>query len=144
MKLWGRITSIRFFKKLYEQKISNSRRISVLQIGDSHIQADFLSAMVRTDFQSDFGNAGRGIVVPLRIAGSNEPFNYKITSNVVCTSKRCVFVDNPMPIGIGGVTIETFNENTVFHIKTFDYPPRNYAFSRAGLFLNRTQPPLIL
>jgi lysophospholipase L1-like esterase len=126
-----------FFEKLYQLKTQRNNRIEVLQIGDSHIQADFLSAQVRTDFQNEFGNGGRGVVVPLRVAGSNEPFNYKITSNVACSSKRCVFVDDPMPIGIGGVTITTTNENTTFHIKTFDYPPLNYAFNRITLFYRK-------
>src|ERR1019366_7301974 len=115
----------------------SNQRINILQIGDSHIQADFLSAQVRTDFQTDFGNAGRGVVVPLHVAGSNEPFNYKITSNVACNSKRCVFVDKPMPIGIGGVTITTTDESISFRIKTFDYPPLNYGFNKVTLFYQK-------
>ena len=107
------------------------------RIGDSHIQADFLSEKVRNDIQSDFGNAGRGVVVPLRVAGTNEPFNYKITSNVVCTSKRCVFVNNPMPIGIGGVTIQSFSDSVSFRIKAFDSPNNNYAFNKVTLFYQK-------
>ena len=126
-----------FFHKLYLQKTKNNQRINILQIGDSHIQADFLSAQVRTDFQTDFGNAGRGVVVPLHVAGSNEPFNYKITSNVACNSKRCVFVDRSMPIGIGGVTVTTTDESISFRIKTFDYPPLNYGFNKVTLFYQK-------
>jgi len=77
-----------FFQKLYVQKTQQKSRINILQIGDSHIQADFSSAQIRNDIQTDFGNAGRGLVVPFRVAGTNEPFNYKITSNVKCSSKR--------------------------------------------------------
>jgi lysophospholipase L1-like esterase len=126
-----------FFDKLYQQKTQKQSRINILQIGDSHIQADFLSAQVRTDIQNDFGNAGRGIVVPLRVAGTNEPFNYKITSNVVCTSKRCVFVNNPMPIGIGGVTIQSFSDSVYFRIKAYDSPNNNYAFNKITLFYQK-------
>ncbi len=126
-----------FFGKLYQQKTQHQSRINILQIGDSHIQADLLSAQIRTDFQVDFGNAGRGIVVPLKVAGTNEPFNYKITSNVVCTSKRCVFVNNPMPIGIGGVTIQSFSDSVTFRIKAFDSPFNNYAFNKVTLFYQK-------
>ena len=126
-----------FFLKLYQQKTQNQSRIHILQIGDSHIQADLLSAVVRNDFQTDFGNAGRGLVVPLRVAGTNEPFNYKITSNVVCTSKRCVFVNNPMPIGIGGVTVQSFSDSIYFHIKTYDSPNNKYAFDKVTLFYQK-------
>lgn len=125
------------FQKMYLQRTEHNQRIHILQIGDSHIQADFSSAQVRANIQADFGNAGRGVVVPLRVAKSNEPFNYKITSNVVCTSKRCVFVDDPMPIGIGGVTIQSFSDSINFHIKTFDYPPVNYGFNKVTLFYRK-------
>ena len=126
-----------FFEKLYQQKTQKQSRINILQIGDSHIQADFLSAQIRTDIQNDFGNAGRGIVVPLRVAGTNEPFNYKITSNVVCTSKRCVFVNNPMPIGIGGVTILSYSDSIYFRIKAYDSPNNNYTFNKVTLFYQK-------
>lgn len=126
-----------FFEQLYMLRTSQPLRVNILQIGDSHIQCDLLSGIVRTDFQSDFGNAGRGLVVPLHVAGTNESFNYKITSNVVCTSKRCVFVNDPMPIGIGGVTIRSFSDNTSFRIKTFNYPPLDYSFDKLTLFYQK-------
>ena len=126
-----------FFLKLYQQKTQNQSRIHILQIGDSHIQADMLSAVVRNDFQTDFGNAGRGLVVPLKVAGTNEPFNYKITSNVVCTSKRCVFVNSSMPIGIGGVTVQSFSDSIYFHIKTYDAPNNKFAFNKVTLFYQK-------
>lgn len=130
-----------FFEQLYllrsPQALKQKVRVNILQIGDSHIQCDLLSGAVRTDFQNDFGNAGRGLVVPLRVAGTNEAFNYKITSNVVCTSKRCVFVNDPMPIGVGGVTIRSFSENTSFRIRTFDYAPLNYGFNKLTLFYQK-------
>ncbi len=126
-----------FFEKLYLQKMENKSRLRVLHIGDSHIQADYLSSTMRTNMQKDFGNGGRGVVVPLRVAGSNEPFNYKITSNVACTSKRCIFVNNPMPIGIGGVTIQTDTPGIYFHLSAFDYPPLNYAFNKVTLFYQK-------
>jgi lysophospholipase L1-like esterase len=126
-----------FLEQLKILKQGDSNRVSIFQIGDSHLQADFISAKARTDFQNDFGNAGRGLVVPLKVAGTNEPFNYKITSTVVCTSKRCVFVNNPMPIGIGGVTIQSFTDSTYFNIRAFDYAPLNYSFNKISLFYQK-------
>ncbi len=126
-----------FFEQLYLLRTAQPLQVNILQIGDSHIQCDLLSGAVRTDFQNDFGNAGRGLVVPLHVAGTNEAFNYKITSNVVCTSKRCVFVNDPMPIGIGGVTIRSFSENTSFRIKTFNFPPLDYAFNKLTVFYQK-------
>ncbi len=126
-----------FFHKLWLQKTKQQSRINVLQIGDSHIQADFISAQVRTDIQNDFGNAGRGLLVPLKVAGTNEPFNYRITSSVVCDSKRCVFPDAPLPIGIGGVTIHTGNDSLALHLKTFNSASHSYEFDKITLFYEK-------
>ena len=123
-----------FFEKLFLQRTEKNQRISILQIGDSHIQADYLSAQVRTNFQNDFGNAGRGLVVPLRVAGSNEPFNYKITSNVKCYGKRCVYVNDSLDYGIGGFAVKTSDDTAQFRIRTFDYASQNYAFNKMTLF----------
>lgn len=122
------------FEQLYQLRTERVGRITLLQIGDSHIQADFISDRIRENLQGAFGNAGRGLVVPLRVGGSNEPFNYKITSNVACSSKRCVFVDNPMPIGIGGFTIQSSSDSTYFDIKALDTPTQTYPFNKFTLF----------
>lgn len=125
------------FEKMYLQRSVNNQRIRFLQIGDSHIQADFLSAQIRTNLQKDFGNAGRGLVVPIRLAGSNEPFNYKITSNVKCYGKRCVYVNDSLDYGIGGYVVETKVDTARFYIHTFNYPPLNYAFSKVTMFFGQ-------
>lgn len=96
-----------FFEHLYQQKTLNDRVINIVHIGDSHIQADYLTSVVRRNFQTYFGNAGRGLIVPLRVAGTNEPPNFISRSNVKWLSKRCVHPNEPLPIGIGGITIET-------------------------------------
>ncbi len=123
-----------FFEKLYQQKTQNNQRINVLQIGDSHIQADFLSAQVRTNFQKDFGNAGRGLVVPIKVAGSNEPFNYRFTSNIKCYGKRCVYIGDSLDYGIGGFVVKTSDDTAQFRIRTFDYGALNYSFHKITLF----------
>ena len=123
-----------FFEKLYQQKTQNNQRINILQIGDSHIQADMLSGVVRTNFQTDFGNAGRGLIVPLRVARSNEPSNYKITSNVKCYGKRCVYIGDSLDYGIGGFVVKTSDDTAQFRIRTFDYGALNYSFHKITLF----------
>ncbi|HLP18699.1 MAG TPA: GDSL-type esterase/lipase family protein [Chitinophagales bacterium] len=123
-----------FFEKLLQQKKQNSRRVSVLHIGDSHIQADMITAPLRTGFQKDFGNAGRGLVIPLRVSGSNEPFSYKISSNLKWFGKRCVYVSDTLHYGIGGYLARTYNDSAVLTIRTNNYAPLNYAFNKLTLF----------
>src|ERR1043165_9760440 len=122
------------FEKLYQQRIKNNQKISLLDIGDSHIQADMLSGIIRNDIQKDFGNAGRGLVVPLRVSCSNEPYNYKITSNIKWYGKRCVYINDSLNYGIGGFVAKTSNDSAVLNIRVFDYPPLNYSCNKVSLF----------
>ncbi len=58
----------------------SSRPLSIVHIGDSHIQADFSTSHVREMLQLDLGNAGRGLVTPLKMSGTNQPFDYTFNS----------------------------------------------------------------
>lgn len=54
--------------------------VRILHIGDSHIQAEFVTNALRAMLQDVYGNAGRGLVSPLRLAGTNQPVDYVITA----------------------------------------------------------------
>ena len=54
--------------------------VTVVHIGDSHIQADGATEVTRRLLQRRYGNGGRGFIAPLKLAGTNEPMNYKLTS----------------------------------------------------------------
>lgn len=71
-----------FFAKL--DSLENSDKINtvnILHIGDSHIQADFLTREIRNSLQKRFGNAGRGLVFPYRLTKSNESYDYRSFSS---------------------------------------------------------------
>jgi lysophospholipase L1-like esterase len=123
-----------FFEKLKQQRAAHDKHISVLHIGDSHIQADMITSQPRLGFQRDFGNAGRGLVIPLRVSGSNEPFSYKINSNVKWYGKRCVYVNDSLNYGIGGYVARTSNDSAVLNFKVNNYQSINYAFNRVTVF----------
>jgi lysophospholipase L1-like esterase len=125
-----------FFEHLYQLKAGNDNKVSIIHIGDSHIQADYMTAIVRRNFQQNFGNAGRGLVVPFRVAGTNEPSNFKTTSSVIWNAKRCVHIDQPLPIGIGGVTINTDVPNAKMTIYMNDLW-QDYAFNSITLFYQK-------
>lgn len=66
--------------ELKQMQQSNSDKFNILHIGDSHIQADFSTSVVRRLLQSTFGNGGRGCISALRMAKTNQPVDYTITS----------------------------------------------------------------
>jgi lysophospholipase L1-like esterase len=123
----------RFYEKLYALKSSGSGTVNILHIGDSHIQADFLTEVVRKNLQAEFGNAGRGLVVPARVAGTNEPFNFRTSSNSKWESKRVVHPSKPLPIGVGGITVSTTEEGAQFNLRMND-PVTDYSFNSITLF----------
>ena len=66
--------------KMLTQADSTLVKLSVLHIGDSHIQGGMLSEALRQTLQSKYGNGGRGLIVPLKMAGTNQPADYSFTS----------------------------------------------------------------
>jgi lysophospholipase L1-like esterase len=126
-----------FFEKLYLQKKNKNQKISILHIGDSHIQADFLTSKTRQLLQTEFGNAGRGLIFPGRVARTNEPQNIYSNTNAQWESKRIVFTDKPLPIGIGAITLRTVQPNAKVGIRTFNLPPIDNAFNKLTLFFQK-------
>ena len=106
----------KFFEKLQQLKTKGQETVSILHFGDSHIQADFLSGQMRRQFQKEFGNAGRGLIIPAKLARTNGPDDVQSTSNVSWESKRMVFPDQPLPIGISGITISSEDSTATFEI----------------------------
>ncbi len=61
---------------------------SIVYLGDSHIQADFGGAVLRERMARVGGSAGRGLIIPFKLAGTNEPLDYKMTLDGQYASSR--------------------------------------------------------
>jgi len=122
-----------FFNKLLKLENGDSCQVNIVHIGDSHIQADFLTREVRKNFQLRFGNAGRGLVFPLRVAGTNEPTDYRSSSNIDWTVSKIIGQSrNPEP-GISGISISTQQDGGYFDITTFNHDDLDYSFKQVTL-----------
>src|SRR5579859_3860548 len=109
-----------FFEKLYRLRKNGKGTVSIVHIGDSHIQADLLTHTVRQLLQKEFGNAGRGFIFPGRLARTNEPQNIYTSTDAIWEAKRIVFTEQPLPVGAGASTIRTVQPDAKFKVKTFD------------------------
>ncbi len=123
-----------FYEKLYSLEKHEKQRVSIVHIGDSHLQADVFSGAIRQKIQLQFGNAGRGLIFPYRVAKSNEPSSYKTTTNKVWEAKRNSILTKHLPIGICGFTIETADTSAQINIMVKDQPGLGYAFTKFSLF----------
>ncbi|MBO5053482.1 MAG: hypothetical protein J6C44_04475 [Muribaculaceae bacterium] len=94
------------------QKLSLARHdgtFKVVHIGDSHIQAEGNTSIVRQKLQDIYGNAGRGLIIPFRLAGTNQPLDYRITSSTTHTTAKLLKKPWATTMGFTGISISTPN-----------------------------------
>ncbi len=103
-----------FYAKLSALERGEVDAVSIVHIGDSHVQADFWTGKLRELFQEQFGNRGRGLVFPFALAESHNPLDVVTNSNSSWQYKRNVFKPGP-PMGVAGASIET--DNPEFYIE---------------------------
>ncbi|MBX2898496.1 MAG: hypothetical protein KF775_02540 [Cyclobacteriaceae bacterium] len=125
-----------FYEKLYQLKKLKKNTVSILQIGDSHIQADFWSGTVRKLMQQEFGNAGRGLVFPGRVGRTNEPPSIYTGATGIWDAKRIVYTNQPLPIGVGAMTIQTLQVGATLSLKV-NSQDADYAFNKLTLLYEK-------
>ncbi|MFB6457534.1 GDSL-type esterase/lipase family protein [Chitinophaga sp. Hz27] len=94
----------RFFKLLQH---ADTSVVSVLHLGDSHVQAGYFPQTNGGMMQQQFGNAGRGFVFPYNLAGTNGPEDYRWSSPVKWNSERVVDRYKSPVLGPGAIVINT-------------------------------------
>lgn len=140
-----------FLRKLQELQQHQRQQVRIAHLGDSHVQADYLSSALRQLFQDRFGNAGRGLVFFYQQAGTHGPLDLQTQSSQQWRARRRIFQKNGLSIGISGMSIATtaprfslwlsaqqkarplrISKATLFHdeYKNYDYswevlPPQN-------------------
>jgi len=85
--------------------------IPILHIGDSHLQSGILTERIRIRLQQKFGNAGRGLIVPIRLSGSNQPLDYSIRSSSKWIGGRCTQSKKNYPYGISGFAVKPLTKS---------------------------------
>ncbi|MGB1248435.1 MAG: LysM peptidoglycan-binding domain-containing protein [Chitinophagales bacterium] len=124
-----------FFEKLKQLENGEIDRVNIVHIGDSHIQADWLSGTIRVRLQRVFGNAGRGLVFPHKVAGSNAPPDVYSYSNRKWVSYRNLHKQSDFKVGIGGYVIGTNDSAAILKISLNDkHDMGGYDFNKITLF----------
>lgn len=109
--------------------------VSIVHVGDSHIQAEINARTTRELLQYDFGNAGRGLIAPLKICGTNQPTDYVFQSR---NSWKAVKLTNSswiQTVGFTGTSIRPVSSTSEITIGTKDDEDYN-PFSSVTLFHN--------
>lgn len=97
-----------FFDELDSLGAGKDTVLTIVHLGDSHIQAGYYSGKVMRLLQAQFGNAGRGWIAPFKLSKTNEPDDYFISSSVrEWVTGRCIQANKKCPVGIGGIGIQS-------------------------------------
>jgi len=113
----------------------NITPVSIVHIGDSHVQADISTGTTRELLQYDFGNAGRGLIAPLKISGTNQPRDYVFQSRNSWNPVKLMSPTWRQTVGFTGLSIRptsNSSELTIGTVDTEDYNP----FTSVTIFHN--------
>lgn len=115
-----------FWQKFKDLELNQNRKINIVHIGDSHIQADLMTDMLRQKFQERFGNAGLGLVFPYSLAKTNGSSAIRFSSNGNWNSLRNIYPNDGSPVGLSGIALFTDQNDFVIEMNVKN---QNYYFN---------------
>lgn len=111
-------------------RATGTNGFSFLHIGDSHLQADIATGEVRRLFQSDYGNGGRGLIIPFRLAGTNEPTDYRFTLSGNAKASKLMKRPWDTDMSFTGIGISPKDHAFSLGIENLGDNPDNFRFVR--------------
>ena len=114
---------------------AEQRSVSIIQLGDSHIQAGYATRPLRQALQQRYGDAGRGWIGWYRLYGSNAPRDYSVTSLGLPWSGETVLRSElTRPIGLGGYSLSApAGRSFTLSISSLGRPFRQLVVLRSAL-----------
>lgn len=126
------------FSKLSRIQTSEKGVLRIVHIGDSHTQADMMTGVVRRGLQTAFGNAGRGLIFPYQVAGTNSPVDIFSSSPNRWSSNRLA-IKKPIVCGVSGFGIHCESPRPTLDIGVRDDSEWDNRFDRVRLFLDNSE-----
>jgi LysM repeat protein/lysophospholipase L1-like esterase len=109
---------------LFQQMVSGltsakTNGYSVVHFGDSHIQAEGPTSVVRKNLQALYGDAGRGMMFAYSAANSYSSILYGTSHTGNWTYAKSFQSAPKLPIGVSGMTVRTDEKNAslIFNLK---------------------------
>ena len=137
-------TLMHFFSLLDSLKAGKDTVLTIVHLGDSHIQAGKYSGKVMRLLQHEFGNAGRGWVAPFKLSRTNEPDDYFITSSVRdWIAGRCIQRKRKTSVGMGGIGVRSMSSSINLNVRMAPNNGAGYAFNQAILYRRYNAMPML-
>ncbi|HEU0136433.1 MAG TPA: peptidoglycan-binding protein, partial [Flavobacterium sp.] len=109
-----------FYKELADLQLNRNRKINIVHVGDSHIQADLMTAKTRRNLQQVFGNGGRGFVFPYSLAKTNGARDIRFSSTEKWESLRNIYPPDGSKVGLSGISLQPRNTDFVIGLDAKD------------------------
>jgi hypothetical protein len=130
--------------KLYKIKHFSKENAVFVHIGDSHIQADLETAVIRNELQFYFGNAGRGLVFPYQVAKTNAPWDISSNTKSSWKNNRLARIDTLISCGISAFGLESQSINPEFNLELRNLNGVRDSFDKVKLFMGGNISELVL
>ena len=124
--------------KLYKTKHFSKENVAFVHLGDSHIQADLETSVIRKELQNYFGNAGRGLVFPYQVAKTNAPYDIISSSKSSWKNNRVARTDTLISCGISAFGITSISNYPEFNLELRTINGYKDTFDKVKLFMGGT------
>jgi lysophospholipase L1-like esterase len=132
----------RLFGAMAELKQGKKKKVTILHVGGSHIQADVWSGETRRLLREWSGREGeRGFIFPQKLARSNGSPNFLVSYTGWWSYHKNILPKVSYPIGLAGVATAT--HDSLAHLTLTlvgethaEFPYPQYHFTRAKIFHN--------
>jgi len=110
------------FEKLVRLEKNKDGKVNIVHVGDSHIQADIFTNVIREPLQQQFGDGGHGFIFPYTL---NKTINgpYTFFSNAVwqtCKNSLPTRCSTGTELGLSGYGFSTKTEQFVLSVEAND------------------------
>ena len=123
IQYWNRNSLQNFYDKWHSQE---PQKISIVWMGDSHIQPDVLPEVVRKRLQEKFGDAGRGMMFPLSTGRTYSSLQYKSEHYGPWACSRSIEAYPKFTLGVSGATCKTQLPGSSFTLSFYKPVPNHY------------------
>ena len=96
-------------------------KMSVVHLGDSHLQSDYFPGQVRKNLHAIHGDGGRGLIFPYSTANTYSSNEYKSEHTGEWEYAKSLRLPPKIPLGVIGMSSRTVKPNSSFTL-TFDDP----------------------
>lgn len=107
---------------------------TVVYLGDSHVQADFGGSVLRRRLAAASRYRGRGLIAPLKLAGTNQPLDYGISISSEYIASSLIRTPWSTEMSFSGAAVQPMTDTFCIKLNAPVPTSRMRLFSRGELF----------